>query len=181
MERKIIITRTWQSPCGNLVLGVCDGRLCVCDWGRDTVIRRLSRYLDASAAEGDDSLITEAVRQLEEYFSGERRCFELPLLMPGTELQQSVWGALLDVRYGTTLTYGELAMKIGRRTAVRAVANAVGANALSVIVPCHRIIGADGSLTGYAGGIEAKRMLLDLEARNGAGAICGKATRCKEV
>lgn len=163
MKRETIVTGVWQSPCGRLVLGAYGDRLCMCDWGRDSVARRLSRLLDAEIAEGESVLIRVAVSQLEEYFSGKRKLFDLPLVMPGSKFQQSVWSALCGIGYGDTLTYKELASEIGMPSAVRAVANAAGANALSIIVPCHRVIGADSKLTGYAGGIDAKSRLLDLE------------------
>jgi methylated-DNA-[protein]-cysteine S-methyltransferase len=106
-----------------------------------------------------------AVRvQLGEYFSGERRSFDLPLEPAGSPFQLQVWRALREIDYGETLSYGELARRIGRPNAPRAVGAANGANPLSVVIPCHRLVGADGTLTGYGGGIERKRLLLDLEA-----------------
>ncbi len=102
--------------------------------------------------------------QLDEYFAGTRTEFELPLAMPGTSFQRRVWRALLDIPYGETITYGEQAHRVGMPSAARAVGVANGQNPISVIVPCHRVIGADGSLTGYGGGLERKRRLLDLEA-----------------
>lgn len=104
--------------------------------------------------------------QLDEYFAGERREFDVPLMFAGTEFQKAVWDVLSRIPYGRTETYSELARRIGRPAAVRAIANAVGSNALSILVPCHRVIGADGTLTGYAGyagGLPAKRHLLALE------------------
>jgi methylated-DNA-[protein]-cysteine S-methyltransferase len=106
-----------------------------------------------------------AVRtQLGEYFAGERRSFDLPLEPAGSLFQLQVWRALREIDYGETLSYGELARRIGRPNAPRAVGAANGANPLSVVIPCHRLVGADGTLTGYGGGIERKRLLLDLEA-----------------
>ena len=104
-----------------------------------------------------------AKEELEAYFKGLRKRFDLPLLLVGTEFQKSVWQGLLQIPFGTTASYKELAQNIDNKTAVRAVASAVGANAISIFIPCHRIIGADGSLTGYAGGLEAKKKLLALE------------------
>lgn len=158
-----IKTKRWASPCGELVIGCYEGRLCMCDWGRESVMRRLLRCLDATIVESATALADETIGQLEEYFTGRRHHFDLPLLMAGTDLQKIVWESLMDIPYGETVSYRVLAEAIGRPTAVRAVANAVGANALSIIVPCHRVTGADGSLTGYAGGLDAKRLLLDLE------------------
>jgi methylated-DNA-[protein]-cysteine S-methyltransferase len=102
--------------------------------------------------------------QLTEYFAGMRTSFEVPLVMDGAPFQRRVWRALQDIAYGETISYGELARRIGHPSAARAVGMANGRNPLAVIVPCHRVIGADGTLTGYGGGIERKRLLLDLEA-----------------
>jgi methylated-DNA-[protein]-cysteine S-methyltransferase len=109
----------------------------------------------------------QASEQLAEYFAGRRRRFELALAMDGTDFQRRVWGGLQDIDYGETITYGELARRVGVPSAARAVGLANGCNPISVIVPCHRVIGANGTLTGYGGGIERKRLLLDLEAQHG--------------
>lgn len=106
---------------------------------------------------------TEVAGQLREYFAGTRRCFDLALAPSGTPFQQAVWKALLDIPYGETITYGELARRIGDVKAVRAVGLANGANPIAVIVPCHRVIGAGGALVGFGGGLPTKRALLDLE------------------
>jgi methylated-DNA-[protein]-cysteine S-methyltransferase len=125
---------------------------------------------EATAGAGLDSedgtgapVLAEAVRQLGAYFAGELRELDLPLAPRGTPFQLAVWRALTDVRYGETTSYGELAARIGRPRAVRAVGAANGANPLPIVVPCHRVIGADGSLTGYGGGLPVKRALLALE------------------
>lgn len=110
-----------------------------------------------------DPLLRDAARQLKEYFAGRRRRFDVALAPQGTAFQQSVWRAIAKVPAGRTASYGDLARRIGRSAAVRAVGAAVGRNPLSVIVPCHRIVGSDGSLTGYAGGLDRKRALLALE------------------
>ncbi|MFE2755231.1 methylated-DNA--[protein]-cysteine S-methyltransferase [Actinosynnema sp. NPDC059335] len=101
--------------------------------------------------------------QLEEYFAGKRTAFDLPLSMAGTPFQRTVWDALKEIPHGETMTYGELAARIGRPTASRAVGLANGKNPISIIVPCHRVVGSTGGLTGYGGGIERKRMLLGFE------------------
>ncbi|NYH53506.1 MULTISPECIES: methylated-DNA--[protein]-cysteine S-methyltransferase [Nocardiopsis] len=113
----------------------------------------------------DPEPFTEAVRQLEAYFAGELREFDLPLAPAGTEWQLRVWAALTTIPHGETASYGELAAELGRPTASRAVGMANGRNPISIIVPCHRVIGADGSLTGYAGGLDRKQFLLGLERR----------------
>lgn len=106
-----------------------------------------------------------AERQLGEYFAGQRTRFELPLSFLGTPFQKTVWAALLDIPYGARRSYGDMAAGLGKPSAARAVGAANGRNPLSIIVPCHRLIGANGSLTGFAGGLDAKRYLLDLEDR----------------
>jgi methylated-DNA-[protein]-cysteine S-methyltransferase len=108
----------------------------------------------------------EEVRaQLGDYFAGRLTRFDVPLRLEGTPFQREVWQGLLEIDYGETISYGELARRIGRPRAVRAVGLANGQNPIAVIVPCHRVIGADGTLTGYGGGLDRKRLLLDLEAR----------------
>lgn len=166
MKSKILIQR-YSAPCGDLWLGSSGDRLCLCNWtvekhpGR--VDRRLQRLLHAEYVETPSDLTLEAARQLDEYFRRERRTFDLPLLFAGTGFQKQVWQRLLEIPYGQTLSYGGLAARLGQPKAVRATANANGANALSIIVPCHRIIGSDHSLTGYGGGTDTKKFLLELE------------------
>lgn len=111
-------------------------------------------------------ILSKAVRELGEYFAGKRRTFDIPLDPVGTEFQKRAWRELRKVPYGETRTYGEQAKAIGKPTASRAVGAANGRNPLSIFVPCHRIIGANGALTGFAGGLQAKRLLLDLESRH---------------
>jgi methylated-DNA-[protein]-cysteine S-methyltransferase len=110
----------------------------------------------------------EPSEQLDQYFAARRTSFEVPLVMNGTPFQQRVWAGLREIGYGETLSYGELARRIGHPSGARAVGLANGCNPISVIVPCHRVIGANGTLTGYGGGLERKRLLLDLEARASA-------------
>ena len=110
-----------------------------------------------------DALLAEAARQLQAYFSGERDSFDLPLDLQGTAFQRRVWEALRRIAPGRTCTYGDIANALGSPSAVRAVGGAIGRNPVSVIVPCHRVVGRDGALTGYAGGVDRKRALLQLE------------------
>lgn len=116
--------------------------------------------VDAAAA---PAVLRKAATQLGEYFAGERTAFDLPLAPRGTDFQQRVWLGLRDIPYGQTRSYAELARAVGAAGAFRAVGLANGRNPLSIVVPCHRVVGADGSLTGYGGGVERKRVLLDLE------------------
>ena len=111
----------------------------------------------------NDPLLCRAVDQLRRYFAGEANCFDLPLDLQGTPFQRAVWRALLDINTGTTQSYSAIARRVGSASAVRAVGGAIGRNPVSVIVPCHRVIGSDGSMTGYAGGIDRKLALQTLE------------------
>lgn len=163
-----IITGRYESPCGTLMLGSFADRLCLCDWQmghehNNRVNGRLRRMLGAEFEAGGSPVIDEAKIQLDEYFAGARREFDVPLLFAGTDFQRRVWAALLTIPYGQTVSYGEMARRIGMPTAVRAVANANGANAISIFAPCHRVIGSDRKLTGYAGGLAAKTFLLQME------------------
>ena len=157
----------YHSPCGEMILGSYDGKLCLCDWAdgrrRDLVDARLKRILKAEFVEEASDVIEMAFQQLNEYFLNQHREFDVPLLFVGTDFQKKVWNELLKIPYGTTISYCELAKRLGMPDAVRAVANANAVNAISIIAPCHRVIGSDGSLTGYGGGLERKRFLLDLE------------------
>jgi methylated-DNA-[protein]-cysteine S-methyltransferase len=116
-------------------------------------------------AHGHEDVLDAAARQLEAYFAGDLRRFELPLDLAGTEFQVAAWRALADIPYGTTISYGEQARRLGRPRAVRAVGAANGRNPLPIVLPCHRIVGADGSLVGFGGGLSLKRRLLEHEAR----------------
>lgn len=166
MKGRIMIQH-YESPCGLLILGSYEDALCLCDWQvekhREYVDNRLRRLLQADMAFGTSDVLEMAVGQLNEYFAGERTLFDIPLLFVGTEFQKTVWNDLLRIPYGQTISYGEMAQRIGKSKAVRAVANANGANAISIFAPCHRVIGSDHTLTGYGGGLETKRKLLELE------------------
>ena len=147
-----------DSPVGPLTLVDDDGSLA-------GLYMHEQRHLPSAAAFGDrDDRVQPALReQLPLYFAGELRDFDVPLATTGTPFQQQVWAALRQVPYGTTCTYGDLAAAIGRPTAVRAVGAANGRNPVCIVVPCHRVVGSDGALTGYAGGVERKSLLLALE------------------
>jgi methylated-DNA-[protein]-cysteine S-methyltransferase len=119
--------------------------------------------LDASW-QRDDAAFTDVVEQLTDYFAGARRTFDVPLILAGNPFERRVWDELLGIPYGETASYGLIAKRLGQPDAARAVGLANGRNPVAVIVPCHRVIGADGSLTGYGGGLERKRLLLDLES-----------------
>lgn len=148
---------TTGSPVGRLTLAADDDALV----GLWMERHRRPAGLDLGAA--DDGPFALALAQLEEYFAGARHEFDLPLAPTGPEFAQQVWALLREIPYGRTATYGDLAHRLGQPGAAQAVGAANGANPISIIVPCHRVVGADGTLTGYAGGLEAKAWLLDHE------------------
>lgn len=150
-----------ESPVGNLVLA-SDGEAL-------TAVYMETSRRPSEGREGwirDDGCLAEAARQLGAYFVGERTSFDLPLRPRGTPFQLRVWEALREIPHGETISYGEVARRVGRPGAARAAGAATGRNPLPIIVPCHRVIGADGSLVGFGGGLDRKRALLELE-RNG--------------
>lgn len=157
----------FKSPVGELILGSFEQALCLCDWRyrkmRTGVDQRITKHLKAVYVEKNDVVIEQAIEELTQYFQRERTVFDTPLLFAGTEFQKSVWQQLTTITYGETVSYLTLADKVGNTKAVRAVASANGANALSIFVPCHRVIGKNNTLVGYAGGLDAKQKLLDIE------------------
>lgn len=149
------------TPFGELTLVASDAGLRAVLWPVEREGR--VRLPTGIVEDADHPILRSSVEQLDQYAAGERRGFDLPLDPHGTELQQRTWEHLGGIPYGATRTYGEHAAHIGRPSAVRAVAAAIGRNPLSIVLPCHRVVGSDGSLTGFAGGLEAKRRLLDHE------------------
>lgn len=159
-----IFTTTYHSPVGELLLGSFDDMLCLCDWvhrdARTTIDKRICKELDATYHNNSSAVINDAAKELDEYFAGTRTLFTTPILTAGSDFQKYVWEALKAIEYGTCVTYAHIADMLGQSDAVRAVAAAIGANALSIFIPCHRVIGSSGKLTGYAGGVETKKKLL---------------------
>jgi methylated-DNA-[protein]-cysteine S-methyltransferase len=152
-----------DTPVGPLTL-VAEGDALVGVW----MVDQRHHPGDAShgpAADPGDPVLALAAEQLRQYFAGERTAFDLPLAPRGTEFQRRVWHALREIPYGETTSYGELAQRLGSPGASRAVGLANGRNPIGIVIPCHRVVGSAGSLTGYGGGIERKRLLLDLESR----------------
>jgi methylated-DNA-[protein]-cysteine S-methyltransferase len=147
------------SPIGRLRLIACGNELAGIwfEHGRD------ARNDDPDLRPGDCAVLARTRAQLEEYFRGERRDFDLPLAPRGTEFQRRVWQRLLDIEYGSTTTYGALAQQLGNPNASRAVGLANGSNPIPIVIPCHRVIGANGALTGFGGGLPIKSALLELE------------------
>jgi methylated-DNA-[protein]-cysteine S-methyltransferase len=162
--------RYHNMPIGGVVFGSFQGKLCLLDFGerggRSVAEDRISRALNAELVEQDDEVMRGTSRQLDEYLEGQRSGFDIAMLMVGTDFQRRVWKSLMRIPYGTTSTYGQVAQDIASPRAVRAVGNACGANPIGIIVPCHRVIGSNGELVGYGGGLPLKRRLLALEQRN---------------
>lgn len=160
---------TWlDSPLGRLLAGAVDDGVCLLAFDGDDAIqsrRAAEKAFGRKAAEGDSRHFPRLRRELEGYFAGRRMAFTVPLALSGTPFQRAAWEALEKIPYGATRSYAQQAAALGRPTAVRAVAGANHANRVSILLPCHRIIGADGRLVGYAGGLERKRWLLDHERR----------------
>lgn len=143
----------YHSPCGNIYLGAVAEGLCFAEW----------HPIDCGE-DGMNDVLVNAIRELDEYFSGKRRKFDVPLCyISGTDFQRKVWDILKTIPYGTTISYKEEALRYGNLKAIRAVASANGRNPISIFIPCHRVIGSDGSLTGYNGGLDKKLFLLEIE------------------
>ncbi len=161
MKKNQINIQYYKTKFAHFILGSFDEKLCLLDFKdrkmRTTVDARVKKGLDAEFVVQDDELLRETRKQLDEYFNLSRKEFNIPILTVGTDFQKSVWEALLKVPYATTSTYLQLSKDIDNEKAVRALANANGANAIAIIIPCHRIIGTNGKLTGYAGGLEVKK------------------------
>ena len=157
------VYKTMSSPVGSLKLIGSDAGLAAILWENDKPGRV---PLKAEMEDSSHPVLVEAERQLQEYFAGQRQSFTVPLDMQGTAFQKSVWQALLTIPFGQTRTYSEIANQIGAPKAVRAVGAANGKNPISIMAPCHRVIGASGKLTGFAGGLEAKAYLLKLEGKD---------------
>lgn len=159
--------RYWDSPVGRMLLGSRADQLCLCLWqeyGKFSGLeQRIRKGLKAGYTEHESPVLIASINQLEEYFDGKRSSFSIPLFTVGTDFQQLVWTAILTIPYGQSISYSGLARKIGCENTVRAVAAANGANAISIFIPCHRVIGNKGALTGYSGGIPVKKALLALE------------------
>ena len=132
----------------------------------ETEFKSLSKLLNAEIIQGNHTHFDLLQQELKEYFEGKLRIFSVPLFTPGTEFQQKAWNALKDIPYGSTRSYKRQAFEIHKPDAIRAVANANGMNRISIIIPCHRVIGEDGNLTGYGGGLWRKKWLLDFEKEN---------------
>ncbi len=161
-----------ETPIGEMIAGATDTHLVLLEFARrrmlDAQLERLTRMTGLTLERGESRIVRELRRELDEYFRGERKEFTMPIDARGTPFQMRVWAALRRIPTGTTTSYARLAMTVGQASAVRAVARANGDNPIAILIPCHRVIGSDGSLTGYGGGLWRKKKLLDLEARTEA-------------
>lgn len=166
-DKTVLHVDRLASPLGPLIAGATDDGLCLLEFADRPMLERqlqtLQRRLSAVLVPGRHAHVDAVQSQLAEYLQGERQQFDVPLVTPGTEWQQQVWRALCEIPYGETTSYGALAKGLGRPTAPRAVARANGDNRLAILIPCHRVIAADGSLSGYGGGKWRKQRLLELE------------------
>ncbi len=163
----------YKTKIGELILGSFEDHLCLLDFRyrkmRISVDSRIKTGLKADFLEQNDETLTEAKKQIDEYLTGNRKEFDIPLLVIGTDFQKSVWNALMEIPYGSTSTYSQLAESINNAKAIRAVGNANGANAIALVIPCHRVIESNGDLGGYGGGLSVKKRLLELENYEGTG------------
>jgi AraC family transcriptional regulator of adaptative response/methylated-DNA-[protein]-cysteine methyltransferase len=163
--RVIEVSRV-PTPLGPMLVGASSEALVLLEFvdrrALPTQVRRIRKGMNAVFVPGANALVEATQRELSQYFAGERKTFGVPVAMPGTGFQRDVWDALREIPYGETRSYGELARALGRPTAVRAVGRANGLNALAIVVPCHRVVGADGKLVGYGGGLWRKQRWLDV-------------------
>ena len=162
------ITLGWiETPVGPLVVGATGDAVCLLEFSDrrmlETQLQALRRRVRMPLVPGTNRWLTVLKAQLDEYFAGKRRDFDLPLRYPGTPFQEKVWSALLEIPYGSTCSYKDVARKVGHPQAVRAVGTANGMNRIAIVIPCHRVVNANGNLGGYGGGLWRKRILLDLE------------------
>lgn len=169
-EKKIINIIRFTTPIGPMFSCATESGICLLDFTDrrmlETEFKDLRKRLNAVILPGSNPHLKQVQSELVEYFSGERKQFTVPLDTPGTDFQQSVWNILQEIPYGQTRSYKQQAVAIGNAKAIRAVASANGHNRVSIIIPCHRVIGSDGSLVGYGGGLHRKQWLLDLEQKS---------------
>ena len=171
MEGQVVTINRIPTPLGPMMIGVTNEGLCLLEFTDrkmlETQLTVLKKRMKTEMVTGKHPMIDRVAEQLDEYFGGKRKIFDIPLVVPGTEFQQRVWDALNKIPYGVTRSYKQQADIVGDVKAVRAVARANGENRISIIIPCHRIIGSDGSIVGYGGGIQRKQWLLKHEFENG--------------
>ncbi|MBL7995680.1 methylated-DNA--[protein]-cysteine S-methyltransferase [bacterium] len=163
----MIIYKIIKSPIGDMVLGSVDDKICFLEFHLperyDEMSDKIRKVYDAELVEGTNNVIEQAEEQLQEYFTGKRKNFTVPLDLRGTEFELKIWDQLLKIPYGQVCSYGDIAKKINNPKSVRAVGGANHNNPIAIIVPCHRVVGKSGSLVGYGGGVEKKKFLIELE------------------
>ena len=166
-NQDMILTSRITTPLGPMLVGATSRGVCLLEFTDrkmlETELRDLQRLLNTRIIVGENQHITQVRSELTEYFQGERQQFDIPLDTPGTDFQRMVWHSLQQIPFGSTRSYQQQAEKVGRPRAIRAIASANGHNRISIVIPCHRVIGKDGNLTGYGGGLERKRWLLAFE------------------
>ncbi len=169
-EKLVMDLTRLETPLGPMFAAATAEGICLLEFTDrkmlETGFKDLSKRLNATIVQGENELFDQLNEELKEYFEGIRKEFTVPIFTPGTSFQQQVWHQLRDIPYGETVSYKEQAAAIGKPEAVRAVANANGMNRIAIVIPCHRVIGADGQLTGYGGGLWRKKYLLDLERKS---------------
>ena len=165
----MITTAKIETELGMMIAGAVDEGICLMEFSDrkmlNTEFKDLSRYFKTTISEGEHFHFELVRKEITEYFAGTLQNFTIPLCTPGTPFQKTVWKELVNIPYGTTRSYHEQSVALGKPESIRAVANANGMNRVSIIIPCHRVIGSDGHLTGYGGGLKRKRWLLDHEKR----------------
>lgn len=169
-EKHVIDFTRIETDLGTMVACATDKGVCLLEFsdrkGLETELKQLSKYHNANVVQGQNKYFEQLKEELDAYFEGRLKEFKVPLDISGTDFQKQVWQALVEIPYGTTSSYLRQAEVLGKPSSVRAVANANGMNKIAIVIPCHRVVGSDGSLTGYAGGLWRKRKLIDLEKDN---------------
>jgi len=165
----MINTTIIETPLGEMVAGATEEGVCLLEFHDRKILptefKDLARLLETTIEEGENKHLNNLRKQLREYFEGKRKEFTIPLIIPGTEFQKAVWMELQNIKFGSTRSYQEQADALKSPDSVRAVANANGMNRISILIPCHRVIGSDGRLVGYGGGLKRKKWLLDHEKK----------------
>ncbi|MDN5304985.1 MAG: methylated-DNA-[protein]-cysteine S-methyltransferase [Fusobacteriaceae bacterium] len=169
MEKTKLFMKKIDSPLGKIILLATEKSLCLVEFYNSKYtnnnIEKVKKYFNGEIIEKNNDILNETEKQLNEYFKGERKDFNIPLEMIGTEFQKKIWNILLEIPYGKTISYEEQSIRYRNVKAIRAVANANSKNLIAIIIPCHRVIGKNGKLTGYAGGLDKKKWLLNFEKK----------------
>ena len=171
----MIKTTKIETPLGEMIAGATEKGICLLEFNDRKILpaeyKDLIRLLNTTFEEGENKHLKVLRKQLKEYFDGERKEFTIPLVTPGTSFQQAIWKELQNIQYGSTMSYLEQSLALNQPDAIRAVANANGKNRIAIVIPCHRVVGSDGRLTGYGGGLKRKKWLLDHEKKYSGQAV----------